>query len=1247
MAFLNLVLQPKDARTFEVYVVGSGSDHKSSKLPFFEGGRDYRSTLIRVLEITAHRDATYDANRFRTHEQAWLVKAGILDEERQSFLDYPDLLKNLGKELYRSLCPDDSLVQKVLEREWDNARNKGEVLQVQLEFQSDSVKQNRVADYPWELVHDGDKFLAFHKVSFSRYIAYSDSQPKLPRVDKANVLLVASKASDKTQGLSRLSDSEREAIREGLELACEEGHINLIDLAEEKGEVTFEALQKYLTEHREEDQPHILHFDGHGLYGKQCPDCQQIYPGITSENCENSGCKNRRLREAQGYLVFESSQGDPHYVSAEELGTVLQNMTSGERVDHTGRLSLVVLSACQSGIAAAEESVFNGTAQKLIEHSIPAVVAMQYSVGVEAAKKFAQHFYTALGQKDTLAQAVSQARISMGVSDNQWYRPVLYLRWRDNEGGQLFAQSKTKSTPKFKPPNNTPSSSAKSFIGRDELLEELRKLNQDLEKNSENAATFIHGVGGVGKTELAIQYAKIYEDQYPGGICWFSQENEDDKSEVGNKILQFALTHFRLNSEGNNLSYKVDKCWNYWPIEGDVLVIVDNVTKYDKLKDYLKIPIREKRFKVLIVVLMPHNLYKDLLVDPLEPEAALDILKSLIGVDRVENEKEEAKKICSYLGYLPLALKLMGGFLTLGTENKGMKLEEAFELLNDFILVDEINPGVKPVFDLSWTQIEKFENAELVKFLGYLFSLFSQAPISWSLIESIVEKRNKSIKDRIVKVKSLEFSALPRLIALGFIKQYQENPTDPKNLKDQEGQKDYQVHEIIRQFLEEKLAKAPPEEFEGVGGMREKFRQAMVDEALKISATPTHEELNAVKFSIPHITKVAIDMQNSSSELQGDLETSEIIEIYLGLGRFYEGNGVYDIAKEWYKKYQDMGLEIGSPSFVKAQNALAYINLLQGNYSESKRLYHEAYIEGDKWFKEHKHGWEEAEDFKAWMNENFEAWRNLVQSQDGWGYLIFYSEKDHKSSLRSEQPANAKKLLEDALCKKKKLSEKLKIGSCQKQLEDLLLLDIATNHEHLGHVNRSNDNFDKAEEHYGESLENRRRSLPESHPLLAESSNNLGMYFYDKGFKEGNRSLLKESEKLFINALEMHKRMGKTEHYDFALISLHLADLYLTLNPGEVQKQCDTVLEIARKISKQILTHKRNLIIESLRILVILYSHGKDQNTRLVESYCNQGLKVCDQRLEAAKKQLLENEQELIVQIEKERQFFSRKCSQL
>jgi formylglycine-generating enzyme required for sulfatase activity len=437
MLVLTLILSPKDRQNFDVYAVNYGCT--STRLPFFMDGRDYRSTLIRVLEITANEKATYDPSRFSPDEQSWLVKVGVLDEAHQRFLEYPSLLAHLGYELYGALFPGESITKKVLNQLWQQAKQKGG-LQIEFQFEASSVSQNRAADYPWELLNDGEKFLAWHQVGFCRYIAYSDLPPELPKSKKINALLISSRAFDVRQGLNELSQGESQAIKKGLELACKRGHINLVDLANISAP-TFKMLQKYLTEHRGDEQPHILHFDGHGIYGRQCSRCLTIYPGIKTDTCENPICANQRLQEAQGYLVFEDDKGEPDFISAEALGSVLQNVSTGGGFDGRSRLSAVVLSACQSGMAAAGESVFNGTAQKLIEHSIPAVVAMQYSVGVEAASQFAEHFYTALGQKDSLSHAVLQSRIAMGVQGNQWYRPVLYLRWQDNEGGQLFLNS--------------------------------------------------------------------------------------------------------------------------------------------------------------------------------------------------------------------------------------------------------------------------------------------------------------------------------------------------------------------------------------------------------------------------------------------------------------------------------------------------------------------------------------------------------------------------------------------------------------------------------------------------------------------------------------------------------------------------------------------------------------------------------------------------------------------------------------
>ena len=436
MEVIEFFLNPQNEEDFEVINTERGKT--KTKLPFFDGEIDYRTTLIRVLEITSHGTTEFNPQRFSPAEQDWLVQAGFLNQEKTQFNPTAILLKKIGQALYQSLFPTGGKSEYLLKAALQRAN--GDELHIRFGFEAESVETNRAADYPWELVHDGTRFLAWHKVSFSRYIAYDDSPPNLPQVDKVNVLLVSSEAFDPDQGLKKLGRSEREAIKEGLQLACQEGHIHLTDLAEEIGNIpTFHALQKYLTEHRGEKQPHVLHFDGHGLYGKKCHQCGKIHTGITPNKCRNETC-GETLPPAQGYLVFEDEKGQPDYISVQKLGATLQNFTPSYKNTNYGSLVVVVLSACQSGMAVAGDSVFNGTAQQLIHQSIPAVVAMQYSVTLRAAKKFAEQFYRAIGQKDSLSAAVRQARMAMDIEKNQWYRPVLYLRWHDNEGGQLFKQ---------------------------------------------------------------------------------------------------------------------------------------------------------------------------------------------------------------------------------------------------------------------------------------------------------------------------------------------------------------------------------------------------------------------------------------------------------------------------------------------------------------------------------------------------------------------------------------------------------------------------------------------------------------------------------------------------------------------------------------------------------------------------------------------------------------------------------------
>ncbi len=187
-------------------------------------------------------------------------------------------------------------------------------------------------------------------------------------------------------------------------------------------------------------------------------------------------------------------------------------------------------------------------------------------------------------------------------------------------------------------PENVPRSGVVQFVGRER---ELATLHQQLQENERVAVSAIAGMGGVGKTELALQYALRYKQTYQGGICWLQARGVD----VGTQIVQFGRSRLQLNpSEELDLPAQVGFCWTHWQ-PGEVLVIIDDVLDYKPIKAYL--PPSDSRFKVLITSrLRLGKSVKQLEIDVLEESSAIALLASLTGSDRLQQELDKAKQLC-------------------------------------------------------------------------------------------------------------------------------------------------------------------------------------------------------------------------------------------------------------------------------------------------------------------------------------------------------------------------------------------------------------------------------------------------------------------------------------------------------------------------------------------------------------------------------------------------------------------------
>ena len=177
---------------------------------------------------------------------------------------------------------------------------------------------------------------------------------------------------------------------------------------------------------------------------------------------------------------------------------------------------LVVLSACLGG------STMSGVAARLCEAGIPAVVAMQCPISDEAAQLFSRALYACLSEGWPIEEAVREGRIVVRSMDASWAAPVLYLA--TDEPVRIIEAT-------AKPKHNLPTPD-RVFIGRARELDALRgRLKEDQER-----LVTVTGIGGMGKTTLAIRAGDSLVDHYADAVWLVDCETLQDPSDLFSSI---------------------------------------------------------------------------------------------------------------------------------------------------------------------------------------------------------------------------------------------------------------------------------------------------------------------------------------------------------------------------------------------------------------------------------------------------------------------------------------------------------------------------------------------------------------------------------------------------------------------------------------------------------------------------------------------------------------------------------------
>jgi len=253
------------------------------------------------------------------------------------------------------------------------------------------------------------------------------------------------------------------------------------------------------------------------------------------------------------------------------------------------------------------------------------------------------------------------------------------------------------------------------------------------------------GMGGIGKTQLALNYA--YEASEQGVydlIYWIWSETEASFLNGYKNLLQDLKIFIEQDAPSD---YLINLVKHYIPQKGKCLLIYDNVPYPSFLYD--KIP---KDTDILITSLYNGEwCLPTIRLHLFSPEEAVTYLFEKTGIERTEKNKLKANILAQELDYLPLALAQAAGYIkysncTLGDYLKIFKKNSNIEITPHFTdYQDSYKTRMQKSIKMISEKISPLGN-KLMEYFSYLEPDLIIQDIFWGCAEeglSLLETKEK------------------------------------------------------------------------------------------------------------------------------------------------------------------------------------------------------------------------------------------------------------------------------------------------------------------------------------------------------------------------------------------------------------------------------------------------------------------------------------------------------------------------
>jgi tetratricopeptide (TPR) repeat protein len=708
----------------------------------------------------------------------------------------------------------------------------------------------------------------------------------------------------------------------------------------------------------------------------------------------------------------------------------------------------------------------------------------------------------------------------------------------------------------------------KNFCGRKAILEAIH--SEFTEATNSIAVHAVTGLGGIGKTQIAVQYSRRYGEEYD--LVWWIRSETDASLTSDYQALSNALQlPVKMAAEQavyvNLINNWLENTEHKW------LLVFDNVEAQEKVEKHFP---KKGHGHILITSQNPdwREIAQDSHVKPFTPEEIREYCEKRLKL----KDMAVADKLGALLGGLPLAMEQASAYMS----RRGTPVEiyiQLFEAQQKELWQHETPPKnyratVTTTWEMAFKQIQQTQ--PVAKDLLNLFSFFAPDAIPLSIIKTFVSELPPSAREVVIQPLALED-------CLAALNSY--------SLIEREGDV-ISIHRLVQDVVRSNL---PPEKLEKWLGLAVKIMEkAFPYDEYDIKTWPPCSRL------LPH----ALSAAGYAEKYSIGLELAS--DIYQKVGEYLRQLGEYPKAGDTIQHAIDLRQEL---SGIKPEKLAQSLDYLGETRSEQARY--------DDAFKLHQQSLQILEsqpDSHAQINS-----RNL----NNLGYLYYqrgdfenarnYYEKSltiRRIVLGEKHPATGNSLNNIAGLLKaqgdfenaRKLYEE-DLAICRTALGENHPRT-ATSLNNIGALLGNQGDFESARKLNEEALAIYRSVLGENHPDTAKCLNNIGIILQDQGDFE--------NAKIYYEKALLVKRTILGENHPNTAVSLNNIGTLLSQQSNHTEAR--PYLEQALSINEKLFGTKHHTLVAILSNLakVMFYLRQYPQ----ARQYAARAARICTEAKE-------------------------------